>query len=125
MSAWQGNGAPVARAVLPRRHSVWQLPRPAEADISQVVHVVAVAAGRFVPGHLGALTQVVAFEMVDAALAETGRVQARPPGWTSGGGPCRCDRVTSWSPPIAGLTPLLAAVVVLTIVRGAAKRAVP
>jgi hypothetical protein len=36
-----------------------------------------VAAGRFAPGHLGELTQQVPFEMVDAALAETGRVQRR------------------------------------------------
>jgi hypothetical protein len=38
---------------------------------------VTVAAGVFAPGHLGELTQVVPFEMVDAALAETGTVQAR------------------------------------------------
>ena len=31
----------------------------------------------FAPGHLGELTQVVPFEMVDEALAETGTVQAR------------------------------------------------
>jgi len=36
-----------------------------------------VAAGRFAPGHLGELTQQVPFEMVDEALASTGRVQAR------------------------------------------------
>jgi hypothetical protein len=36
-----------------------------------------VAAGRFAPGHLGELTQQVPFEMVDAVLAETGRVQSR------------------------------------------------
>ena len=35
------------------------------------------AAGRFAPGHLGELTQIVPFEMVDAALIETGRVQRR------------------------------------------------
>jgi transposase IS4-like protein/DDE family transposase len=33
--------------------------------------------GRFAPGHLGELTQQVPFEMVDAALAETGRGQRR------------------------------------------------
>ena len=32
---------------------------------------VTVAAGVFAPGHLGELTQIVPFEMVDAALAET------------------------------------------------------
>jgi hypothetical protein len=39
--------------------------------------VVTVAGGRFAPGHLGELTQVVPFEMVDAALAETRTVQTR------------------------------------------------
>ncbi|MEV0401064.1 transposase domain-containing protein [Actinoallomurus sp. NPDC050550] len=39
--------------------------------------MVRVAAGVFAPGHLGELTQVVPFELVDAVLAETGRVQHR------------------------------------------------
>ncbi|MEE1822574.1 transposase domain-containing protein, partial [Streptomyces sp. BE20] len=34
-----------------------------------------VAAGAFAPGHLGELTRIVPFEMVDEALAQTGRVQ--------------------------------------------------
>jgi hypothetical protein len=38
---------------------------------------VTVAAGRFAPGHLGELTRIVPFEMVDAALAETGTIQKR------------------------------------------------
>jgi hypothetical protein len=38
---------------------------------------VVVAGGRFAPGHLGELTQLVPFEMVDEALAETGSVQRR------------------------------------------------
>ncbi|UOB08404.1 transposase domain-containing protein [Streptomyces sp. HP-A2021] len=38
---------------------------------------VAVAAGAFAPGHLGELTQIVPFEMVDEVLAETGRTQQR------------------------------------------------
>lgn len=50
---------------------------PVESDISRVVRVVTVAAGRFAPGHLGELTRIVPFEMVDAALAATGRVQKR------------------------------------------------
>ena len=33
--------------------------------------------GRFAAGHLGELTQIVPFEMVDAALTETGAVQSR------------------------------------------------
>ena len=36
-----------------------------------------VAGGRFAPGHLGELTQQVPFEMIDAVLAETCRVQRR------------------------------------------------
>ncbi|MFF3505511.1 transposase domain-containing protein [Streptomyces sp. NPDC003247] len=36
-----------------------------------------VAAGRFAPGHLGELTAVVPFELVDAVLAETRTVQRR------------------------------------------------
>lgn len=36
-----------------------------------------VASGRFAPGHLGELTQIVPFEMVDEALASTMRTQVR------------------------------------------------
>ena len=36
---------------------------------------VVVAGGVFAPGHLGELTRIVPFEMVDAVLAETGRTQ--------------------------------------------------
>ncbi|HEV2781396.1 MAG TPA: transposase domain-containing protein [Actinophytocola sp.] len=35
------------------------------------------AEGPFAPGHLGELTQIVPFEMVDAVLAVAGAVQAR------------------------------------------------
>jgi Insertion element 4 transposase N-terminal/Transposase DDE domain len=38
---------------------------------------VTVAAGVFAPGHLGELTQIVPFEMVEEALAATGSTQAR------------------------------------------------
>lgn len=41
-------------------------------DQSVISRVVRVAAGVFGPGHLGELTQVVPFELVDAVLAETG-----------------------------------------------------
>lgn len=44
---------------------------------SVITRVVAVAGGRFAPGHIGELTRIVPFEMVDAALAETGTVQKR------------------------------------------------
>jgi hypothetical protein len=38
---------------------------------------IRVASGVLAPGHLGELTQIVPFEMVDAALATTGTIQAR------------------------------------------------
>jgi hypothetical protein len=44
---------------------------------SVITRTVTVAPGRFAPGHLGELTQQIPFEMVDAALAQTGRVQSR------------------------------------------------
>lgn len=44
---------------------------------SVITRTVMVAPGRFAPGHLGELTQQVPFEMVDAALAQTGRTQSR------------------------------------------------
>lgn len=46
-------------------------------DQCVITRKVAVAAGVFAPGHLGELTQVVDFALVDAVLAETGRVQRR------------------------------------------------
>jgi len=46
-------------------------------DQSVISRAAGVAEGRFAPGHLGELTQQVPFEMVDAALAETRRVQRR------------------------------------------------
>jgi Insertion element 4 transposase N-terminal len=44
---------------------------------SVITRTVTVAPGRFAPGHLGELTQQLPFEMVDAALVATGRVQSR------------------------------------------------
>lgn len=44
---------------------------------SVITRVVRVAKGVFAPGHLGELTQVIPFELVDAVLAETGRTQRR------------------------------------------------
>lgn len=41
------------------------------------VSAVDVVDARFAPGHVGELTQIVPFEMVDAALEETGAVQRR------------------------------------------------
>lgn len=45
--------------------------------LSAITRTVTVAAGRFAPGHLGALTPVVPFELVDAVLSETRTVQRR------------------------------------------------
>jgi hypothetical protein len=42
-----------------------------------VTRPVRTAAGVFAPGHLGELTQIVPFEMVDEVLAATGRTQVR------------------------------------------------
>lgn len=42
-----------------------------------ITRVVKVAGGRFAPGHIGELTSIVPFEMVDAVLAETNTVQRR------------------------------------------------
>jgi transposase IS4-like protein/DDE family transposase len=47
------------------------------AGVVSIWRAVTVAAGAFAPGHLGELTQVVPFELVDAVLAETCRVQRR------------------------------------------------
>jgi hypothetical protein len=46
-------------------------------DQCVITRQVTVAAGPFAPGHLGELTQIVPFEMVDHALAATGTTQAR------------------------------------------------
>lgn len=44
---------------------------------SVITRKVAVAGGVFAPGHLGELTQVVDFALVDAVLEETGALQKR------------------------------------------------
>ena len=46
-------------------------------DKCVITRAVTVAGGRFAPGHLGELTQQVPFEMVDAVLEQTCRVQRR------------------------------------------------
>lgn len=45
--------------------------------LTAIIRTVTVAAGRFAPGHLGELTAVVPFELVDAVLAEMRAVQRR------------------------------------------------
>jgi len=44
---------------------------------SFTARTVSVAGGRFAPGHLGELTQLLPFEMIDEALTETRKVQTR------------------------------------------------
>jgi hypothetical protein len=44
---------------------------------SVITRQITVAEGVFAPGHLGELTQIIPFEMVDEALAQTGAVQER------------------------------------------------
>jgi hypothetical protein len=51
--------------------------RSPAVDQSAISRAVTVAGGRFAPGHLGELTQQVPFEMVDAVLEQTCRVQRR------------------------------------------------
>ena len=46
-------------------------------DKCVITRAVTVAGGRFAPGHLGELTQQVPFEMVDAVLEQTCRIQRR------------------------------------------------
>ena len=46
-------------------------------DQCVIAREITVAAGVFAPGHLGELTQIVPFEMVNQALAATGTAQAR------------------------------------------------
>lgn len=50
---------------------------PVHSATTQLVREVTVAGGPFAPGHLGELTQIVPFEMVDAVLAQTRTVQKR------------------------------------------------
>ncbi|MEU0940331.1 transposase domain-containing protein [Embleya sp. NPDC005971] len=45
--------------------------------LTTVTRTVTVAARHFAPGHLGALTAIVPFELVDAVLEETRTVQRR------------------------------------------------
>ena len=47
------------------------------ADHTAITRVVTVAAGVFAPGHLGELTRLVPFEMIDDVLTRTARLQQR------------------------------------------------
>ena len=54
---------------------------PLQSALSQTVtvltRVIRVASGVFAPGHLGELTQIVPFDLVDAVLVETRTVEQR------------------------------------------------
>lgn len=50
---------------------------PLHSAIDQFARRIMVAEDRFAPGHLGELTRIVPFGMVDAVLAETNTVQRR------------------------------------------------
>nr|WP_079076698.1 transposase domain-containing protein [Streptomyces europaeiscabiei] len=74
------------------------------APVMAITRTVTVAAGRFAPGHLGELTAVVPFELVDAVLAETRSVQRRLRDLPSRVGIYSCSRcacslrsATGWS----------------------------
>jgi hypothetical protein len=51
---------------------------PGQCPTIAFTRSVTVAEGVYAPGHLGELTQVIPFELVEAVLDETGRVQQRP-----------------------------------------------
>ena len=72
--AADGGGAPVSEVCPPKTASS---PGAPPLDKSVITRAVTVAGGRFAPGHLGELTQQVPFEMVDAVLEQTCRVQRR------------------------------------------------
>src|SRR5215468_4067348 len=54
-----------------------EVPLTAQSAIATFTRTIAVAAGVFAPGHLGELTQLVPFELVDDVLARTRGVQRR------------------------------------------------
>jgi hypothetical protein len=44
---------------------------------SVITRMITVAQGIFAPGHIGELTQIIPFEMVDEVLAEAGKTEQR------------------------------------------------
>ena len=52
-------------------------PRGSAVPQSVITRQIVVAGGVFAPGHLGELTRIVPFEMVDAVLAGCGATQRR------------------------------------------------
>jgi len=74
VDAYEQRNSRYRGVVLTRHPSSWGVPL---REHSVIRRTVVVAGGRFAPGHLGELTQVVPFEMVDDVLEMTGAVQAR------------------------------------------------
>ncbi|WP_327153289.1 transposase domain-containing protein [Streptomyces tubercidicus] len=70
-----GSGAPVELAV--GQDKPFTQPEAPLSGQCVITREVAVAEGVFAAGHLGELTQIVPFEMVDAALGECGAIQQR------------------------------------------------
>jgi hypothetical protein len=70
-----GSGAPVELAV--DQDKPFTRPEAPLSGQCVITREIAVAEDVFAPGHLGGLTQIVPFEMVDAVLAECGAVQQR------------------------------------------------
>lgn len=56
---------------------VSEVPLRGHPVVTVLTRSFTVAGGMFAPGHLGELTRVVPFELVDAVLEETRRVQRR------------------------------------------------
>jgi hypothetical protein len=50
---------------------------PSQSATVSITRTITVAGGAFAPGHLGELTQVVPFELVDAVLEDTATTQQR------------------------------------------------
>lgn len=70
-----GSGAPVELAV--DQDKPFTSPEAPLSGQSAITRVVTVAEGVFAPGHLGELTRIIPFELVDAVLQECGAVQQR------------------------------------------------
>src|SRR5205085_2624101 len=75
-----GNGGPVGRGIdqdHPFRGPPLRPQSAISAAATTITRTITVAAGAFAPGHLGELTRVVPFELVDAVLEETGARERR------------------------------------------------
>src|SRR6476469_9188752 len=79
VASWRGTGPLVDRS-LPRSPTPREVPLSAQSATPGMVsftRTVTAAAGVFAPGHLGELTSLVPFELVDEVLEQTKTVQRR------------------------------------------------